>query len=139
MISQDVIDIQDFRRFVSQNIYPETFGIIIDNISSYFQTDEVGFESLPKPLIKFKMNHSNYNQSELTDMIHRGLYTIFTSYFNNQIVSKLCRSKVHECHLDINDKYRISSTLTKIQLGNCNNISLLYNITMLNGAVYLYL
>ena len=139
MISQDVMDIQEFRRFISQNIYPEAFGTLIDSISIYFQTNDVSFESQSKPLIKFKMDHSKYNQSELTDMIHKGFYTIFMRYFNDKNIVKMCRNKAYEGGLSIDYRCKIADTLTKIQLGDCNIISLLYNITILNNVVYLYL
>ena len=83
-----------------------------------------------------------------TSIISNPLYTenigvllngIFIDFFNNYDIIKLIRHKIYNEIMNEEVKQLLNKALYEIQLGNVKYLSLLFNVTILENNIYLYL
>lgn len=140
MNNLEVSAIREFRRFANTYIYPISAYIIMTDIQRDFNINTISYNPLPQPIIKFDSGiKKDMNTSLYTEKLHIILKGIFMNYFNNSEVVKLIRNKIFTDIVDNDQKQLLNLALSEIQLGNPQYVSLLFNITILDTNVYLYL
>lgn len=135
----NIIPIQDFRRFVVLNIYPELISLfVIPQIVEAFNCDIIEYDGVQS--IKFNYNSNINLDANVRQDIHNKTKDIFINFFNNQEVIKYMRNKVYTGNIDVNMKENLKLVLDHIQMKDQQYISLLFNITFLkDNMIYLYL
>lgn len=140
MTNLECMAIREFRRFAVSHIYPDTINMIITDIQNAFKSDNIEFEQLPQPIIKFNCKSGkDANNSIFLGRVHLTLKTIFITYFNDQEIIKMIRNRIHNNIVDDETKQLLNLALSEIQLGNPQYVCLLFNITTLGENVYVYL
>lgn len=140
MTSQDVNAIKEFRRFTTTYIYPYTSYILIDDMRREFNTNGIMFVPLPQQTIQFQIaNNIVTNKSENMKNIHNDIKQIFCNYFNNQEIISIIRNKMYTCIKDEDIKKTLLYALNAIQHCDPQYLGLLFNITILNDTIYIYL
>lgn len=140
MTNLECTAIREFRRFAVSHIYPDTIYIIMTEIKRLFNPDQIGFDKLPQPIIKFNYGlERDNNNSVYINNLHIALKQIFISYFNNPEIIKLFRNRIYNNINDDNTKDLLNLALSQVQSGNVQYVSLLFNITILGDNVYVYL
>ena len=141
MTNREINTIKEFRRFATTYIYNNTSHLLINSISEAFCTCDVSFEPVPQQLIQFtdNTNMGKINKSEYTEKIHTILKQIFINYFNNEEVISIIKNKLFVYVQDTEMKKILLDALLEIQCGNPQYLGLLFNITILDQVIYLYL
>lgn len=141
MNNLDCMAIREFRRFAVTHIYPETIQLIVPKIQEAFNTNnQIIFEPLPQSTIKFICGLEKGNNNALfLENIHMSLKVLFIDYFNNPFIIKTIRNKIYNNIFDNETKNLLNKALSEIQLGNPQYVCLLFNITILDKNVYVYL
>lgn len=142
MTNLDVLAIREFRRFINNYIYPEKNNLLIQSIAEKFLPTEISYESVPQAIIKFNEHISMVkdNNAIYTEMIHTNLKVIFVAFFNDPEIEKLIRNKIHlVAGGDLQLRNQLSLALLRIQFADIQYLSLLFNITILQDKIYLYL
>lgn len=141
MTSAEVNAIRDFRRFINTYIYPETYNIIINEICFCLNPTCIGYEAQPQPLIKFDSTtiKNNGNNAVYIEQMHTALKRLFVEFFNSADIIKIIRSNIYKYIKSNEAKEMLNIALTQIQMGNPQYVSLLFNVTVVNNSIYLYL
>ena len=139
MCNTEIFAVSEFRRFVNKHFYPFAIGYLAEHIRNYCEVDQISFESMPQPTIKFTSRIKPVNKSQYTIDLHNILKDIFISCFNDENYVKLIMAKIYTEEPNINQSEILYNTLEQIQQGNPTYLSLLFNITVLDNSVYLYL
>lgn len=140
MNNLDVQAIREFRRFANLHIYPETIYMLMTNIKRDFDSNQIHFDPLPQPIIKFDTNlFKDEYASVFLHKIYLTLNTIFIEYFNNPQIVKMIRNKIYT-EIDNSDmKELLNTALSQLQSNNQQYIALLFNTAILGENIYVYL
>lgn len=135
----NIIPIQDFRRFVILNIYPELISLFVSpQIVQTFNSDIIEYDGVQA--IKFNYNLGKNIDANTKCEIHNKTKDIFINFFNNPEVIKYIRNKIYISDIDVNMKENLKLSLDHIQMKDQQYLSLLFNITFLkDNMIYLYL
>lgn len=137
MNNNEVTTIREFRRFVTTYLYDDTNFILTKLIQNKSNSTYIEYECVPRHIIKFNYNSNNANN--YTEEIKSILKSSFIEYFNNTEVIKIIRNKIYNNVNDQDTKNILNEALYQIQIGNCTYISLLFNFTILDNIIYIYL
>lgn len=137
MNNLDILAVREFRRFVNQYIYPTSSFMIMEKIKISFNPNQIYYEQQPQSMIKF--DTSIISNPLYTENIGVLLNGIFIDFFNNYDIIKLIRHKIYNEILNEEVKQLLNKALYEIQLGNVKYLSLLFNVTILENNIYLYL
>lgn len=142
MTNMDVMSIRDFRRFANGYIYHENIDKLIYSIKERFglADGDISFDSI-SDFIKFKYNDKifelNENNESKIIKVHSILNGVFINFFNDNDISKEFNKKIIGLP-DVNQQL-LSTALFNIQIANMQFVSVLFNITLLNDCIYVYL
>lgn len=137
MNNLDILAVREFRRFVNQYIYPTSSFMIMEKIKISFNPNQIYYEQQPQSMIKF--DTSIISNPLYTENIGVLLNGIFIDFFNNYDIIKLIRHKIYNEIMNEEVKQLLNKALYEIQLGNVKYLSLLFNVTILENNIYLYL
>lgn len=137
MNNLDILAVREFRRFVNQYIYPTSSFMIMEKIKISFNPNQIYYEQQPQSMIKF--DTSIISNPLYTENIGVLLNGIFIDFFNNYDIIKLIRHKIYNEIMNEEAKQLLNKALYEIQLGNVKYLSLLFNVTILENNIYLYL
>ena len=135
----NIIPIQDFRRFVVLNIYPELISLFMSpQIVKTFNSDIFQYDGVQT--MKFNYGENVNLDANIRHQIHDEIKDIFVNFFNNPEVIKYIRNKIYTSDIDTNMKDNLKLSLERIQMKDQQYVSLLFNITFLkDNMIYLYL
>lgn len=134
----DINLMKEFRRFVNTHIYPTTAGMIMSYIIEPCDANDISYNPLPQPIIRFHTNIKT--QNNLTFTVYGILKNVFIQFFNDPQITKLVKNKIHTEITDDQTKEILRNTFQEIQYGNPQYLSLLFNIIYTNdNYVHLYL
>lgn len=139
-ISNEVLAISEFRRFANAYIYKDTLCNIMAQIQMKLGSDMIQYDPNPQSILKFNCsNIDDNNRSNFISDVHQELKKIFINFYNDPIMVKTIKSRIYSNVQDPNIQNILISALSEIRLGNPRYIGLLFNITILNNLIYLYL
>ena len=137
MNNLDILAVREFRRFINQYIYPTSSFMIMEKIKISFNPNQIYYEQQPQSMIKF--DTSIISNPLYTENIGVLLNGIFIDFFNNYDIIKLIRHKIYNEIMNEEVKQLLNKALYEILLGNFKYLSHLFNVTILENNIYLYL
>lgn len=139
MNSVEVFAVSEFRRFINKHVYPITVGYFLEKINYYCETEQISFDTQPRPVIKFVSRFKPVDLAQYTTEANNIIREIFISYFNEESNIKLITNKIYTEESNIKQCEMLYEVLSQIRQANPVYLNLLFNVTVLNDSIYLYL